>query len=61
MGLRTVVESGQFTWGSVGDQRQRVVWLEPSGYRVVFDRDGYVVLRRGGPAAGSGHTRRPTI
>jgi uncharacterized membrane protein len=53
------VRMPQFTWGSVADQKQRVVWLERNGYRVVFDRAGYVVLHRAGPAAGSGHSGRP--
>jgi hypothetical protein len=40
----------QFTFRSVREQRQRVALLERSGYRVVFQRDGYVVLHRQGPA-----------
>ena len=36
----------QFTFTSVREQRKRVALLERSGYRVVFQRDGYVVLHR---------------
>ena len=40
----------QFTFKSVREQTQRVALLEHSGYRVVFQRDGYVVLHRAGTA-----------
>jgi uncharacterized membrane protein len=40
----------QFTFASVREQRQRVALLERSGYRVVFQRDGYLVLHRAGAA-----------
>jgi uncharacterized membrane protein len=40
----------QFTFSSVREQRQRVAVLERSGYRVVFQRGGSVVLHRQGPA-----------
>jgi hypothetical protein len=40
----------QFTFSSVREQRQHVAVLERSGYRVVFQRDGYLVLHRAGPA-----------
>jgi uncharacterized membrane protein len=40
----------QFTFSSVREQRQRLALLERSGYRVVFQRDGYVVLHRPGGA-----------
>ena len=36
----------QFTFSSVREQRQHVALLERSGYRVVFQRDGYLVLHR---------------
>jgi uncharacterized membrane protein len=39
----------QFTFRSVREQRQRVALLERSGYKVVFQRLGYIVLHRGGP------------
>jgi uncharacterized membrane protein len=39
----------QFTFHSVREQKQRVALLERSGYRVVFRRDGYLVLHRSGP------------
>jgi hypothetical protein len=41
----------QFTFRSVREQRQRVALLERSGYKVVFQRLGYIVLHRGGPAS----------
>jgi len=41
-----------FTFSSVQQQRQRVAWLERTGYQVVFQRRGYVVLHHvGGPSA----------
>jgi len=43
----------QFTFRSVREQRQRVALLERSGYKVVFQRLGYIVLHRGGPATGT--------
>jgi hypothetical protein len=41
----------EFTFrGGLKEQRERVAYLESSGYRVVFQRRGYVVLHRvGGP------------
>jgi uncharacterized membrane protein len=42
----------QFTFRSVREQRRRVRLLERHGYRVVFRRDGYLVLHRPGPATG---------
>ena len=47
----------QFTFRSVLEQRQRVALLEHDGYRVVFRRDGYLVLHRASSqsaAAGKG-------
>jgi hypothetical protein len=38
----------QFTFKSVTEQKQHVALLERSGYRVVFGRDGYIVLHRAG-------------
>ena len=38
----------QFTFKSVTEQKQHVALLERSGYRVVFGRDGYIVLHRSG-------------
>ncbi|GLW12375.1 hypothetical protein Misp01_75030 [Microtetraspora sp. NBRC 13810] len=40
------VTGWQFPFGTVDEQRRRVAELISSGYRVVFDREGYVVLRR---------------
>jgi uncharacterized membrane protein len=50
------VRQQQFTFrGGVREQRERVAFLERNGYRVVFKRDGYVVLHRvGSPAATTG-------
>jgi uncharacterized membrane protein len=43
-----------FTFTSVQQQRQRVAWLERTGYQVVFQRRGYVVLHHvSGPGASS--------
>ena len=45
----------QFTFRSVREQRQRVALLEHDGYRVVFRRDGYLVLHRASSqSAGAG-------
>jgi uncharacterized membrane protein len=52
------VATRQFTFSSVRDQRQRVALLERSGYRVVFKRDGYLVLHRGGTRAGGASSAR---
>jgi uncharacterized membrane protein len=49
----------QFTFFSVTEQKQRVALLERSGYKVVFGRDGYVVLHRPGPPTDSASTRSP--
>ena len=43
----------QFTFHSLREQKRRVALLERSGYRVVFSRDGYVVLHRGGSQPGA--------
>jgi len=40
----------QFTFSSVREQRASVQALENGGYKVVFRRDGYVVLHRVGPS-----------
>ncbi len=42
------VATPQFTFTGVREQRQRVALLERGGYRIVFRRDGYIVLHRGG-------------
>jgi uncharacterized membrane protein len=39
----------QFTFSSLSEQEQRIALLEHSGYKVVFERDGYLVLHRPGP------------
>jgi uncharacterized membrane protein len=43
-----------FTFASLSQQKQNVAALLRSGYRVAFQRDGYVVLHRAGTARGSG-------
>jgi uncharacterized membrane protein len=43
----------QFTFRSVREQKERVALLERNGYRVVFKRDGYIVLHRAGSRAGT--------
>jgi uncharacterized membrane protein len=48
------VRKRQFTFYSLREQRRRVALLERSGYRVVFSRDGYLVLHRTGPPAAAG-------
>jgi uncharacterized membrane protein len=40
------VGSRQFTFAGVPAQRERVALLRRTGYRVVFERDGYIVLHR---------------
>jgi uncharacterized membrane protein len=50
----------QFTFASVREQRRRVALLERSGYKVVFAREGYIVLHRTGPATGVGNSREAT-
>ena len=51
----------QFTFtGGVREQRQRVALLERSGYRVVFQRGGYVVLHRASSRAGAGDAKEPS-
>jgi uncharacterized membrane protein len=42
------IATPQFTFKSVSQQKRRVALLERSGYQVVFDRDGYIVLHRAG-------------
>jgi uncharacterized membrane protein len=44
----------QFTFKSWHEQKQRVAYLERNGYRVVFLRDGWIVLHRVGAGAASG-------
>jgi uncharacterized membrane protein len=42
------VRQKQFTFTSVTAQRERVALLRRTGYRVVFERDGYIVMHREG-------------
>jgi len=48
-----------FTFHTVEEQRQRVAFLERHGYQVVFQRAGYVVLRRGASGGGTGAGQAP--
>jgi uncharacterized membrane protein len=36
------------TFNNIGEQRERVMFLRRNGYKIVFQRDGYLVLHRGG-------------
>ncbi len=47
------VRQPQFTFTGVREQKQRVALLERNGYRLVFARDGYVVLHRVGSRTGA--------
>ena len=42
----------QFSFNSIGQEIKSVLFLEHHGYKIVFSRDGYLVLHRGGAAAG---------
>ncbi len=42
----------QFSFASVRQQEQRIALLRRHGYQTVFERDGYVVLRRPGQGTG---------
>jgi uncharacterized membrane protein len=46
------IRQRQFTFRSLGEQRQLVAFLEHNGYRVVFRRGGYLVLHRAGSRVG---------
>ena len=43
------VRTPQFTFASVTEQQQHVALLERRGYKVVYERDGYIVLHYAGP------------
>ena len=47
------VAKREFTFASRAQQVKRVALLERSGYRVVFQRGGYIVLHRGSAPAGA--------
>jgi uncharacterized membrane protein len=51
------VTQPQFTFSSVGQQQQRVLFLEHNGYQVVFDRDGYIVMHRSGSVTGAARAK----
>jgi hypothetical protein len=44
----------EFTFTGVSQQRQDVALLLHNGYRIVFERDGYVVLHRSVSPGGGG-------
>jgi hypothetical protein len=46
------VAKREFTFASRAQQIKRIGLLERSGYRVVFNRGGYIVLHRGSAPAG---------
>ncbi len=48
----------EFTFSSVAEQKQSVALLLRSGYQMVFERDGYVVLHRAGQHAGTASSRK---
>jgi hypothetical protein len=48
------VAKREFTFASRGQQIRRVALLRRSGYRVVFSRDGYLVLHRSGAPQATG-------
>ena len=52
------VRAKQFSFYSVLEQRQRVAFLERNGYKVIFQRRGYVVLHRAGPVPRAAHPPR---
>ncbi len=47
----------QFTFVNVREERSRVRLLERHGYRIVYQRDGYIVLHRAGRPAGGAITK----
>jgi hypothetical protein len=47
------IKTPQFTFKSVKEQIQRVALLEHNGYKIVFERDGYIVLHRVGSSTAS--------
>jgi len=51
------VAQPEFNFTTVNAERQRVALLERSGYRIVFKREGYVVLHRAGRPAGTAGAR----
>ena len=43
------VQRPEMTFGGLDEQRADVIYLRQHGYRVIFERDGYLVLHRQGP------------
>jgi hypothetical protein len=43
------VQRREMTFGGLARQSADVAYLRQHGYRVVFERDGYIVLHRSGP------------
>jgi hypothetical protein len=54
-----VADVGQreFTFASIRAEKRRVGLLGRAGYRVVFDRRGYIVLHRSGAGLGAGRAQ----
>ena len=44
------VQRREMTFGSLAQQSADVAYLRQHGYKIVFERDGYIVLHRSGPA-----------
>ncbi|MGA8460382.1 MAG: DUF2079 domain-containing protein [Streptosporangiaceae bacterium] len=51
------VRRRQFTFRSLREQERRLALLERNGYYVVFSRDGYIVLHRGGSRPGAADSK----
>ncbi|MFI5082338.1 MAG: DUF2079 domain-containing protein [Streptosporangiales bacterium] len=49
----------QFTFSTRKEQRERIAFLKRTGYEVVFQQRGYIVLRRAGGQASAGTSGRP--
>jgi hypothetical protein len=49
----------QFTFSTRKQQRERIAFLERTGYQVVFQRRGYVVLHLADGRASAGTSGRP--
>ena len=49
----------QFTFSTRKEQRERIAFLKRTGYQVVFQQRGYIVLHRAGGQASAGTSGRP--
>jgi uncharacterized membrane protein len=50
------VSQVQFTFNNIGQELHSVAFLRHNGYKIVFQRDGNLVLHRVGPSAGRGNS-----